>query len=96
MLSSANAFNLDQSTMFLTLSGTEISILSYIYFVVCKCFEFGHIQNFVFWQRVNPLPHKDIFWRPWETSLLKTRWVKEKLLVMSNFSFSHSVFYQFE
>ena len=27
------------------------------------------------------------------TSLLKTVWEKEKLLVMSNFSFSHSVFY---
>ena len=32
---------------------------------------------------------------PWKTSLLKTLWVKEKLLVMSNFSFSHSVFYLF-
>ena len=30
------------------------------------------------------------------TSLLKTLWEKEKLLVMSNFSFSHSVFYMFE
>ena len=32
---------------------------------------------------------------PWETSLLKTLWEKEKLLVTSNFSFSHSVFYPF-
>ena len=30
------------------------------------------------------------------TSLLKTLWEKEKLLVMSNFSFSYSVLYQFE
>ena len=29
------------------------------------------------------------------TSLLKTLWEKEKLLVRSNFSSSHSVFYQF-
>ena len=29
------------------------------------------------------------------TSLLKTPWEKEKLLVTSNFSFSHSVFYPF-
>ena len=29
-------------------------------------------------------------------SLLKTLWEKEKLLVTSNFSFSHSVFYPFE
>ena len=29
------------------------------------------------------------------TSLLKTLWEKEKLLIMSNFSFSHCVFYPF-
>ena len=40
-------------------------------------------------------PHNNTFWHPWETSLLKTLWEKEKLLVMSNFSFSHSVFYLF-
>ena len=46
-------------------------------------------------ERVNPFPHNDTFWRPWETSLLKTLWEKEKLLVTSNFSFSHSVFHPF-
>ena len=30
---------------------------------------------------------------PWEASLLKTLWEKEKLLVTSNFSFTDSVFY---
>ena len=45
---------------------------------------------------LNPFPHNDTFWRPWETSLLKTLWEKEKLLVASNFSFFHSVFYRFE
>ena len=44
---------------------------------------------------VNPFPHNDSFWHPWKTSLLKTLWEKEKLLVTSNFSFSHSVFYPF-
>ena len=44
---------------------------------------------------INPFPHNEAFWRPWETSLLKTLWEKEKLLVTSNFSFSHSVFYPF-
>ena len=44
---------------------------------------------------LNPFPHNDAFWRPWETSLLKTLWEKEKLLVTSNFSFSHSVFLPF-
>ena len=40
-------------------------------------------------------PHNDTFWRPWETSLLKTLWEKEKLLITSNISLSHSVFYPF-
>ena len=35
------------------------------------------------------------FLRVCSTSLLKTQWEKEKLLVTSNFSFSHSVFYPF-
>ena len=44
---------------------------------------------------VNPFPNM-----PWclfvcSMSLLKTLWEKEKLLVTSNFSFSHSVFYPF-
>ena len=47
------------------------------------------------WERVNPFPHNDTFRRPWETSLLKTLWEREKLLVTSNFSFSHNVFYPF-
>ena len=42
---------------------------------------------------VNPFSHNDTFWRPWETSLWKTLWEIEKLLVTSNFSFTHSVFY---
>ena len=29
----------------------------------------------------NPFPHSDTFWRPWETSLVKTLWEKEKLPV---------------
>ena len=44
---------------------------------------------------INPFPHNDAFWRPWETSLLETLWEKKKLLVTSNFSFSHYVFYLF-
>ena len=30
---------------------------------------------------------------PWETSLWKTLWENDKLLVTRNFSFSHSIFY---
>ena len=41
----------------------------------------------------NPFPNKPWFLRVCSTSIFKTLWEKEKLLVMSNFSFSHSVFY---
>ena len=40
--------------------------------------------------RLNPFPNN-----PCSTGLVKTKWEKEKLLVTSNFSFSHSVFYPF-
>ena len=43
----------------------------------------------------NPFPNKRWFLRVRSTSLLKTLWEKEKLLVTSNFSFLHSVFYPF-
>ena len=41
----------------------------------------------------NPLLHRDSFRRIKTRQLLKTLWQKEKLLVTSNFSFSHNVFY---
>ena len=50
------------------------------------------------WITFNPFRNKAWFLRCCSTSLLKTLWEKEKLLVMlitSNFSFSHSVFYPF-
>ena len=40
-----------------------------------------------------PFPNKPWFLRVCSTSLLKTLWEKEKLLVTSNFSFSLGVFY---
>ena len=43
----------------------------------------------------NSFPNKPWFLHVCSTSLLKTRWEKEKLLVTSNFPFSHSVFYPF-
>ena len=45
---------------------------------------------------INPFPNKPWFLRVCSTSLLKTLWEKEKLVVTSNFSFSHGVFYTFE
>ena len=44
---------------------------------------------------LNPFPNKPWFLRVCSASLLKTLWEKEKLLVTSNFSFTHSVFYPF-
>ena len=43
----------------------------------------------------NPFPNKPWFLSVCSISLLKILWEKEKLLVMSNFSFSRSVFYPF-
>ena len=43
--------------------------------------------------RVNLFPNKPWFLGVSSTSLLKALWEKEKLLVTSNFSFSHSVFF---
>ena len=56
------------------------------------CTGYNNITEIMF----NPFPNK-----PWllcvcRTSLSKTLWEKEKLLITSNFSFSHSVFYPIE
>ena len=53
----------------------------------------GSVVSYKLLQRCsNPLPNKPWFLRVCSTGPLKTLWEKEKLLVMSNFSFSHSVF----
>ena len=44
---------------------------------------------------LNPFPNKPWFLRVCSTSILKTLWEKEKLLIMRNFSFSYCVFYPF-
>ena len=59
------------------------------------CLPYKSLANTV-GKRRNPFPHNDNFWRPWETSLLKTLWEKEKLLVTSNFSFSPQCFLIFQ
>ena len=46
-------------------------------------------------QCLNPVPGKPWFLRVCSRSLLKTLWEKKKLLVTSNFFFSHNVFYPF-
>ena len=49
----------------------------------------------VFPTHLNPFPNKPWFLRVCSLSILKALWEKEKLLVTSNFSFSHFVFLQF-
>ena len=44
---------------------------------------------------INPFPNKPWFLRVCTYNLFKTLWEKEKLLVTSNFSFTHSVFNPF-
>ena len=55
-----------------------------------SCGKEFHAKTWLF--PVNPFPNKPWFLRVCSTSLLKTLWEKEKLIVTSNFSFSHSVF----
>ena len=50
------------------------------------------LRRYVYYH-LNPFPNKPWFLRVCSTSLLKTVGEKEKLLVTSNFSFFHSVFY---
>ena len=55
-----------------------------------------YFGKFSCWETVggiNPSLHRYSFWCINNSQLLKTLWEKEKLLVTSNFSFSHSVFY---
>ena len=74
-------------------STTKNSLIQCHATLYCKC---SNIFEYVTGKRVNPFPKKACFLRVCSTSLLKTLWEKEKLLVTSNFSFSHSVFYPFD
>ena len=55
----------------------------------------GASKGVIVWEWVNPFPNKPWFLPVSSTSVLKTLWEKKKLLITSNFSFSHSVFYPF-
>ena len=78
-------------------SSTDLQMLS-----ICYESKFSHLKrnesNIKMFlcnvqSNINPLPNKPWFLHVGSTSLLKTLWEKEKLLVTSSFSFSHSVFY---
>ena len=73
------ANNIKINPTYLTIPSTISSILL-----------LGVKKNFL-----NPFPNNPWYIRVCSSSLLKTPWEKEKLLAMSNFSFSHGVFYPF-
>ena len=52
-------------------------------------------KGVIVWEWANPFPNKPWFLDVCNSSLLKTLWEKDKLLITSNFSFSHSVFCSF-
>ena len=60
-----------------------------------KTFLRAGIKLWIVWFNVNRFPNKPWFLHVNITTLLKTQWEKEKLLIKSNFSFSHIVFYPF-
>ena len=65
---------------------------AYVLYPICKA---KSLSNFVYHcvlEMFNPFRNKPWFLCVCSTTLLKTQWEKEKLLITSNFSFSHSVF----
>ena len=75
--------------------------VSFLYSIFLQYFSnvatiYGPIKFQPFTKTVfNLFPKKQMFLSVCSTSLLKTQWKKEKLLVTSNIFFSHSVFYCF-
>ena len=66
--------------------GNKLNAMFNFYF---RCFLPTIVDQF------NPFPNKPWFLRLCSRSRLKTLWEKEKLLVTSNFYYSHSVFCPF-
>ena len=77
----------ENTTRVISLDGTGCSFHS-------ECmFEENIISKNRDMSKVNPFPNMPLFLCVCSTKLLKTWWEKEKLLVTSNFSLPHSVFY---
>ena len=67
------------------------------FFLFPQCFQKacfpGASKGVIVWEWVNPSLHRCSFQRINNRQLLKRLWEKKKLLVTSNFFFSHNVFY---
>ena len=72
----------------------EMATSLMLFFDICQNLHWLR-KIIVIWKndQLNPFPNNPWFLRVCSTSLLKTLWEKEKLLITSNSSFSHSVFY---
>ena len=75
--------------------GKNAGYQHFLLFLQCfqKATSLGSLKIGIVFKRVNPFPNKPWFLRVCNTSFLNTLWEKKKWLVMSNFSFSHNVFY---
>ena len=62
-----------------------------LYILVSK-YQITPLKNLI----LNTFPNKPLFLHVSSTSLLKTLWEIEKLVITSNFSFFHNVFYPLE
>ena len=74
-------------------SKTEIIILASVNLSSAEAFNLVKVKNLSFGNELTLSQTSPGFLGVYSTSLLKTPWEKEKLLIMSNFSFFHSVFY---
>ena len=72
-----------------------VSLVPYILKLSKTKNQYSKSDMFVTQVCLNPFPNKPWFLHVCSTSLLKTLWKKEKLLLTSNLSYSHSVFYPF-
>ena len=99
--SSAIFFNLDQSKILLSgiaLNTKTVSLCTALYHTNCNLpmEEVSRTSIFSFSNSLTLFPNKPCFLSVCSTGPLKTLWEKDKSLIMSNFSFSHSVFYRLE
>ena len=87
---SAKSIDPDQPVQ-LVQADLDINFLLLVNFLCTR----GPCNSYMIHLFVNSYPNNPWFSRVCSTSLLKTLWEKEKLLITSNFSFSHNVFHPF-
>ena len=87
--------NINQNTcnyVVIDLLTSNFSHYSYHIFLICLMLV---MEPSIVKSSLYPFPNKLFFLMCLHYKYLKTLWEKEKLLIMSNFSFSHCIFYSF-